>query len=123
MISILANYGQAAPNLHREHGRGLGPQLTCAPAEEPRLPSDTLLSPGARGRPAPRGGCRARVSWVLSSGERGAGVDRAFAWWAAPGCRGGRQCPAVASWWRWSLVRLWLIRTNRHSVLTACLPR
>ena len=29
------------------------------------------------------------------------------------------QAPAVAIWWRWSLVRLWVIISNRHSVRTA----
>ena len=30
--------------------------------------------------------------------------------------------PAAASWWRWSLVRLWVAISNRHSVRTAVLP-
>jgi len=69
-----------------------------------------------------RGGCRTKVLWGLEPGRRGVGVDRRSRK-GAPIAVAGPQGPAVASWWRWSLVRLWLIRTNRHSVLTACLPR
>lgn len=32
------------------------------------------------------------------------------------------QTAAAASWWRWSLVRLWVAISSRHSVRTAILP-
>ncbi len=38
-------------------------------------------------------------------------------------CWGAFQGPTAAIWWLWSLVRLWVIITNRHSVRTADLPR
>ena len=38
-------------------------------------------------------------------------------------CEGGFQAAWVARWWRWALVRLWAIISNRNSVRTFILPR
>ena len=35
---------------------------------------------------------------------------------------GGRQAAWMASWWLWSLRRLWVAMQRRHSVLTAARP-
>ena len=70
-----------------------------------------------------RGGCRAEVGWidgatavlvaVLVVGGAGSGGVTTV---------GPFQTPVVAIRWRWSLVRLWVAISNRHSVRTADLP-
>src|SRR3954452_25308266 len=65
-----------------------------------------------------RGGCRRKMRVAAAlwrrrrhrfAGRLGGGVARAL--------------QAAASWWRWSLSRLWVAVRRRHSDLTADLPR
>ena len=64
------------------------------------------------GRPPLSGGCRA-TSWAARQFEARAELVTAD--------RLG-QALTAAIWWRWSLVRLWVAISSRHSVLTAILP-
>lgn len=68
-----------------------------------------------------------RLAWG-STGERGsrAGIGPMVAFrprQSRDAPRGRTQASAVASWWRWSVRRLWVACTNRHSAFTAARPR
>ena len=65
----------------------------------------------------------AQRSWVgISAGLVGAALVAGTAWLAVSPPEGRFHAVMVAIWWLCSLVRLWVIISNRHSVRTAVLP-
>src|SRR5690349_19234827 len=66
-----------------------------------------------------RSQCREAVAQRLGRSSRSELRDRANCV-NYPG--GLVQAPAAASWWRWSLARLWVAMSSRHSVRTLIRP-
>ncbi len=64
-----------------------------------------------------------RRRWSTSAACGGCGVADASVLPGGVTPWGPFQGPVVAIWCRWSLVRLWVAISNRHSVRTAVLPR
>ena len=87
-----------------------------------RLNSGTVILAAAfsRGRRAKGREDSRRRRW--GSGSR-RGWPTAWGVGARCGLARAFQGPAVVIWWRWSLVRLWVAISNRHSVRTAVRPR